>query len=155
VIVHLTPERMDLAWTWAHRETLRAWNTGARHRVPEKSPTTFEDDREQRFQAYCAENGVADHLRLPWRTPREQNGSTSPDVGHNVGVRWSRYAGPHLLVRPGDPDRFVFFLVSGKAPEMTIHGSVLASRAKCHEYLRTDWGDPPVWAVPIADLVVP
>jgi hypothetical protein len=155
VIVVVTPEQMDLARRYARRETERAWTTGARHLVPEKSPETFDQDAEQRFQAYCAEIAVADFLSLPWHPPHEQNGSTSPDVGHNVGVRWSRYTRPKLPLRPGDPDHFVFFLVSGQAPEMTVHGSVLGARGKRDEYLRTEWGDPPVWAVPIADLVVP
>jgi hypothetical protein len=151
--VYLPDLSMAVAEKWAREMTTRARKRKYRNHDYGAATRRFEESEEaellDRLRGIAAEIAVAKLLDLPWHDPKHQSGSSSPDVGHNVGVRWSRRR--YLILRPRDPDLFVFFLVTGDPPWMTIEGSIPAISGKRPEFWKGDW-QPPAWLVPAAAL---
>ena len=74
------------------------------------------------------------------------------DLGGNIQVRHTKMEPPQLIVRPTDSDNDIFVLVTGAAPEYTLHGWMMGKDAKQNKWSRGYAGRPPAFFVPLEEL---
>jgi len=70
------------------------------------------------------------------------------DIGKTKQVRTRSKHEWDLIVRPGDRDEDIFFLVTGRAPSYKVWGWIKGADAKKKEWLKTHGGRPPAYFVP-------
>jgi len=110
-------------------------------------------DLDTELQAAAAELWVAIYTGVDdqWEE-RGVRDSDGIDVAPDIGVRWSKYPNPHLIVHLDDPPDLRYVLVSNRLPDLRIRGWAWGHEAQDDKY----WpgkvpGRPGFW-VPCSDL---
>jgi len=102
------------------------------------------------IEGVCGEICVAKTLNMYWE-PRVNN-FHGADIGNNIQVRTRSKDHYELIVRKNDNPEHFYFLVTGSAPDYTVHGYIIGKFAMKEEWL-ADHGDrPEAWFVPQAEL---
>ena len=106
------------------------------------------------LEGALAEMAVAKAMNRYWDA--SVNTYKAPDVGKDQ-VRHTHKPDGKLIIRPGDKDHEVFWLVVGISPEFTVCGWMTARDAKVDKYAFNEnyGGAPPCWMVPQEDLIPP
>lgn len=116
-----------------------------RHVRRGQEPNNWTDE----IEGAAAELAVAKTTGRYWHALGK--GHTDPaDVGR-LEVRSTGHAHGCLILHPDDPDEARFVLVTGRIPEFTIRGTIVARDGKIDRYWRTDLRYP-AYFVPQAAL---
>lgn len=94
----------------------------------------------------CGEIAVAKALGIYWGG--ETNTFAAPDLADGIQVRTRREHYMDLIVREGDHNQHRFYLVTGIAPRLVVHGWIKGLDAKRKEWLRTYGNREPAYFVP-------
>ena len=102
------------------------------------------------IEGACGELAVAKAMGRYW------NGGVdtfkAPDLSGSIQIRTRSNADYDLIVRPNDADEDLFILVTGRAPEFTVHGWIKGRDAKQEQWSRTYGDRPPAFFVPQSAL---
>ena len=81
--------------------------------------------------------------------------SGSDVYGTNIEIRWTPYPSGKLIVQLNDKDDHIFWLLTGKFGQYTIHGFMLGEAAKQEKWWPGPKPDRPAYFVPQNELSKP
>lgn len=117
-----------------------------RENRPDRYGARRDDGWTIHIEGAAGELAVAKAMGRYWHAPVgtfRRGGDVGP-----IQVRTRSDPTYQLLIRPGDRDSDVFVLVTGIAPNFTVHGWIRARDAKRPEWLHPHGGRPPAYFVP-------
>jgi hypothetical protein len=98
----------------------------------------------------AGELAVARALEVPWDAT--VNTFRAPDLGGIFQVRTRSEHWHDLIVRSEDKDEEIFILVTGRPPDLVVHGWIVGKDAKQHQWKNDYGGRPTAYFVPKAAL---
>jgi hypothetical protein len=105
---------------------------------------------DQHIESRCAEAALAKALGLYWTGAGHRN-SVDGDVAGGRECRHSLHPHAALCVHGDESDKAAFYLVTGRAPDFTVHGWLYGAEAKQPTWWRGDAARP-CFMVPQAEL---
>ncbi len=141
--VRLTPEDM----AWAERIARRRQDDAVRAGRPDRHGFVGgEAGYALHVLGTAGELAVARALEVPWDAT--VNTFKAPDLGGVVQVRARSEHWHDLIIRTEDRDDEIFVLVTGRPPDLTVHGWIIGQDAKQVQWKRDHGGRPSAYFVP-------
>ena len=110
---------------------------------------TFHESIYRNAEAIGSEMAVAAYFGIPNFEPTVNTFKLKADLGGGIEIKWTKWEGGHLIIKPSDRDEDVAILVTGASPNYELRGWMPIKRAKTGRYASRE-GDS--WWVPQADL---
>lgn len=109
-----------------------------------------EGSLEMHYQGAYAEIAAAKALGRYW--PGSVDTFSREDIPPNIQVRATKNSSNRLIIRPSDNPKHAYVLVSGNAPNFTLHGWMFGEHAQNNEWVDAPGGRPGAWFVPQSAL---
>ena len=116
---------------------------------------TFHESIYRNAEAIGSEMAVASYFGIPNFEPTVNTFKLKADIGYAVEIKWTKWEGGHLIIKPSDRDSDVAILVTGSSPNYELRGWLPIKRAKASRYFTRDgsWWVPQSDLLPLDDLV--